>query len=171
MAANLIKFPMQAQGQESAAEFELRFKTQMRRAFFDVIQSTMEDDAKKDKAHEWLIELHKELHDRLCALMPSRKDQYDEFIDNALFAQMLRGGAFHAEQLVSLITYVFEQLKAGAAPDMDNDIDERQKQVMASFKPDASFGSIVAPFLDHSHSIIDEIVKRIMSLSEQPQAS
>ncbi len=162
---------MTSQVRESAAEFELRFKTQMRRAFFDVIRSTMEDESKKEKAHEWLVELHQELHDRLCALMPSRKDKYDEFIDTELFARMLRGGAFQTDQLASLINYVFEQLKEGAAPDMDSDIDRRQAAVMACFKPDASFGSIVSPFLDHSHLIIDEIVKRVMHLSATQQSS
>ena len=155
---------------ESAAEFEIRFKTQMRRAFFDVIQKTMEDEEKKTQAHNWLIELHKELHDRFCALVPSRKNQYDEFIDNELFARMLRGGAFKADELVSLITYVFEQLKASAAPDMDADIDRRQSEVMACFKPDASFGSIVAPFLDHSHAILDETVSRVMTFAKQQSA-
>ena len=150
---------------ETAAEFELRLHTQMRRAFFDVMQHVMEDDSKKDDAHSWLIGLHRELHDRFCALVPSRKSEYDEFLDNELFARMLRGGAFKTDQLVSLITYVFEQLKAAAAPDMDKDIDERQAAVMALFKPNASFGSIVAPFLDHAHTILDETVRRVIELS------
>ena len=151
------------------ADFEVRFKAQMRRAFFDVMQRVMEDESKKDEAHEWLIRLHEELHDRLCALVPSRKDQYDEFMDNQLFAQMLRGGVFKTDELVSLITYVFEQLKASAAPDMDKDIDSRQAAVMALFKPGASFGSIVAPFLSHAHAILDETVRRVMELSRDSE--
>ena len=154
---------------ESLEHFQLRLKTQMRRAFFDVMQSKMEDDAKRDEAHDWLIELHKELHDRFCALIPSRKAQYDDFMDNELFARMLRGGVFQTDQLVSLITYVFEQLKAGAAPDMDDDIDARQADVMSRFKPNASFGSIVAPFLDHAHAVLDETVRRVMELSTKPR--
>ena len=148
---------------ESMADLEKRMMVQMRKAFFDSIREVMESED-KEKAHDWLISLHKEMHDRIVAIMPSRKAQLDEFMDNELFARMLRGGAFQTEQVVNLINYTFEQLKLVVAPDMDEDTEKRLQHSLSNIKDGASFGSIVAPFLEHVHTLLDETQRRVVEI-------
>lgn len=151
--------------EESMADLEKRMMVQMRKAFFDSIQDVMESDD-KDKAHDWLISLHKEMHDRIVSLMPSRKEQLDEFMDNELFARMLRGGVFQTNEVVNLINYTFEQLKLIVAPDMDSDTDLRLQDSLSKVKTGASFGSIVAPFLQHVHTLLDETTRRVLQIRQ-----
>jgi len=151
---------------ESMADLEKRMMEQMRKAFFDSIQEVMESDD-KEKAHDWLISLHNEMHDRFVSLMPSRKDQLDDFRDNELFARMLRGGAFRTKEVVNLINYTFEQLKLIVAPDMDSDTDLRLQDSLSKVKTGASFGSIVAPFLQHVHTLLDETTRRVLEIRQQ----
>lgn len=134
----------------------------MRRAFFDAIEHALQAEDKSD-AIEWLIRLHDELGQRFTAVLPSKARDITDRMDNELFAQQLRSGAYGSEQLGPLIEYTWALLRMACAPDMDRQVHDSYTTVASALVPGAAFSTIVPIYLEHAHSQLDEIILRIQS--------
>jgi len=148
------------------ADLRERLSIQMRRAFFDALELKLEAKD-KGEAIEWLITLHDELGKRFAAVLPSKKPDIDDRMDNELFAQLLKAGAYGSEQLGPLIEYTWALLRMACAPDMDAELREAYGQVAGALVPGAAFGKVVPLYLKHAHTQLDEIIRRIRDLHGQ----
>jgi len=145
------------------ADLRERLAIQMRRAFFDTLELKLDAD-EKGEAIEWLISLHDELGKRFAAVLPSKKRDIDDRMDNELFAQLLRAGAYGSEQLGPLIEYTWALLRMACAPDMDVAIQDAYEQVSCALVPGAAFSTVVPLYLKHAHAQLDEVIYRIRKL-------
>ena len=142
-----------------------RLRVQMRKAFFDVLQDALaaEDNI---KAVPWLIRLHDELGKRFCAVLPSKRRDIEDRIDNQLFAQQIGAGTYGSEQMGPLIEYTWALLRMACAPDMDAQVQEAYDNVAAALVPGAAFSDVVPLYLKEAHGQLDEIIRRIKQLKE-----
>ena len=85
-------------------------------------------------------------------------------MDNELFAQQLRAGAYGSEQLGPLIEYTWALLRMACAPDMDKEVHDSYTTVASALVPGAAFSAIVPMYLKHAHGQLDEIIRRIQGL-------
>ena len=85
-------------------------------------------------------------------------------MDNELFAQLLRTGAYGSEQLGPLIEYTWTLLRMACAPDMDQEVNDSYKAVASALVPGAAFSAVVPIYLKHAHGQLDEIIKRIQGI-------
>ena len=146
------------------ADLRERLSIQMRRAFFDALEDKLTADDKSE-AIEWLIALHDELGKRFTAVLPSQKLDIGDRMDNQMFAQLLKAGAYGSEQLGPLIEYTWALLRMACAPDMDAEIQDAYEQVAGALLPGAAFGTVVPLYLKHAHTQLDEIIRRIRDLN------
>jgi len=144
-------------------ELRERLSIQMRRAFFDSLENKLEADDKSE-AIEWLVRLHGELGQRLAAVLPSKKRDIADRLDNELFGQQLRAGAYGSEQLGPLIEYTWALLRMACAPDMDADVQAAYDTVAASLVPGAAFSTVVPLYLRCAHAQLDEVIRRVREL-------
>lgn len=146
-------------------DLQQRLAVQMRRAFFDVMQSKL---AAHDptEAVEWLIRLHSELGQRFAAVLPSKAGEIRDHMDSELFAQQLRAGTYGSEQLGPLIEYTWALLRTACAPDMDAAVGKAYDAVASALVPGAPFSAVVPLYLNHAHAQLDEIIRRIKELKE-----
>lgn len=144
-----------------------RLSVQMRRAFFDSLQQKLEADDKSE-AVDWLVRLHGELGQRFAAVLPSQKRDITDRLDNGLFGQQLRAGAYGSEQLGPLIEYTWALLRMACAPDMDQAVQAAYDEVAASLVPGAAFSTVVPLYLKCAHTQLDEVIRRIRELNHPP---
>ena len=148
----------------AGADLQQRLSTQMRRAFFDTLEHKLKA-SDKSEAIEWLIRLHDELGKRFAAVLPSKKRDIMDRLDNELFAQQLRGGAYGSEQLGPLIEYTWALLRMACAPDMDCAVQAAYETVSASLVPGAAFSTVVPLYLKCAHTQLDEVIRRIREIN------
>ena len=144
-------------------DLQERLATQMRRAFFDVMQAKLAAPDKTE-AVDWLVRLHDELGRRFAAVLPSKAAEIREHMDNELFAQQLRAGTYGSEHLGPLIEYTWRLLRMACAPDMDAAVAKAYDAVASSLVPGAPFSAVVPLYLNHAHAQLDEIIRRIKEL-------
>jgi len=142
-----------------------RLSTQMVRALFDSLEDKLKAHDKSE-AVEWLIRLHDELGKRFAAVLPSKRVDIADRLDNTLFAQQLRGGKYGSEQLGPLIEYTWALLRMACSPDMDAQVHDAYSVVSASMVPGAAFSTVVPLYLKNAHEQLDEIIRRINELRE-----
>ena len=101
---------------------ELRTHMQviMRRVFFEQMETRMA--SAPQETVDWLVRLHQELADRFAAVLPSKTSEIRDHMDNELFAQQMRAGAYGSEELGPLIEYTWTLLRTACAPDMDAEV-------------------------------------------------
>lgn len=146
-------------------DVQARLRVQMRRAFFDVLQEKLAAEDKRE-AVEWLVRLHGELGQRFAAVLPSKRADISDRLDNQLFAQQLRAGTYGSAQLGPLIEYTWALLRMACAPDMDAQVQASYTHVAASLVPGAAFSNVVPIYLQEAHGQLDEIIRRIEELRE-----
>ena len=145
-------------------DIQQRLQVQMRRAFFDTIENRMQ--TQPAKAIEWLVELHGEVRERFCAILPSKAAEVKERLDTELFAQQMRAGAYGSEQMGPLIEYTWTLLRTACAPDMDEAVQKAYTEVAGALVPGAQFSQVVPLYLRLVHTQLDEIIRRVRELHE-----
>ena len=141
-----------------------RLSVQMRRAFFDSLELRLGAEDTHE-ATEWLVRLHGELGQRFAAVLPSQKRDIADKLDNELFGQQLRAGAYGSGQLGPLIEYTWALLRMACAPDMDTEVQAAYDTVAASLVPGAAFSTVVPLYLRCAHTQLDEVIRRIRELN------
>ena len=137
-----------------------QIKTQFYRAFDDLLTQSLSGDSPD---WSWLVRLYGELRDRIFMLTPRRSDireELEENMDVELFEQMISNGAFRAQEMWNLVTYVFELLKTGEAPARNESTTNIVQELHSIFSADGvTIATFVPIFLRKAHQKIDEIEK------------
>lgn len=145
------------------SDFSTRCEIRMRRVFFDALQDRLSANDEREVV-EWFVRLHGELCHRLASVLPSKRADIGERMDNQLFAQQLRAGACGPEQLGPLIQYTWELLRMACAPDMDAQVQASCRQLEASLVPGAAISDVLPRYLQEAHAQLDMIVDRIQKM-------
>lgn len=129
-----------------------QIKNNMRKAFFDIIDETVNSD-KPD--YDWIVKLYTELRDRLLAFL--RKDgkiykQLEESFDIPLFKQMIENDVFEMESMVKLVNNMFYWIVKLQAPVRDTETSEAKSRI---FKSEPS--KMISTFLKEVHICIDKM--------------
>ncbi len=139
-------------------KIEEQIKTQFYKAFDDLLTESLSGD---NPDWSWLVRLYGELRQRICMLTPRRSDIHRELAENMdieLFEQMVTNGAFRAQEMWNLVSYVFDLLKEREAPARNANTTETVQELYASFsKEGATIATFVPVFLKTAHQKIDEI--------------
>ena len=139
-------------------KIEEQIKTQFYKAFDDLLTESLSGD---NPDWSWLVRLYGELRQRICMLTPRRSDIHRELAENMdieLFEQMVTNGAFRAQEMWNLVSYVFDLLKEREAPARNANTTETVQELYASFsKKGATIATFVPVFLKTAHQKIDEI--------------
>lgn len=135
---------------------QTQISNQFKKAFDDLLEKKL-----VEKDFEWVARLYVEIRERLCNLIPRRKDLHEkirEEMDATIFVQMLENDMFKIEQILNLINYVFGWFEKLQSPHRD-DATEKRKQELYVFlrKPNCTLASFVPFFIKKMHIIIDEI--------------
>ena len=137
-----------------------QIKTQFYRAFDDLLTQSLSGDSPD---WSWLVRLYGELRDRIFMLTPRRSDireELEENMDVELFEQMISNGAFRAQEMWNLVTYVFELLKTREAPARNESTTNIVQELHSIFSADGvTIATFVPIFLRKAHQKIDEIEK------------
>jgi hypothetical protein len=104
---------------------------------------------------------------RFAAVLPSKARDIADRMDNELFAQQLKAGAYGSEQMGPLIEYTWALLRMACAPDMDSDIQAAYEEVASSLVPGAAFSAVIPLYLRCAHEQLDEVIRRIRELNRK----
>jgi hypothetical protein len=130
----------------------------MMRAFFDVLTSKLNSEPPD---YEWVVRLYSEIRTRLANLTPTRQDlraELEEAMDVELFDQMLRNNAYSAENLHTLVKFVFTRMASLEAPARNVSTSAMLGELQAELqRPGCTFASFVPHFLRSTHVKLDEI--------------
>jgi len=131
---------------------EEQIKDNMRKAFFDIIDQTVNSD-KPD--YDWIVKLYTELRDRLLSFL--RKDgklykELNESFDIPLFKQMIENDVFDLESMVKLVNNMFNWILKLQAPARDTETSEAKSRVFNS-EPT----KMISTFLKEVHICIDKM--------------
>lgn len=131
---------------------EEQIKDNMRKAFFDIIDQTVNSD-KPD--YDWIVKLYTELRDRLLSFL--RKDgklykELNESFDIPLFKQMIENDVFDLESMVKLVNNMFNWILKLQAPTRDTETSEAKSRVFNS-EPT----KMISTFLKEVHICIDKM--------------
>lgn len=113
---------------------------------------------------EQLVRLHGDLGQRLTSVLPSKRADIGERMDNELFAQQLRAGAYGSEQLGPLIEYTWALLRMACTPSMNAQVQASYRQVVASLVLGASVSDMALLYFNEAHDQLDKIIKRIQKM-------
>ena len=131
---------------------EEQIKDNMRKAFFDIIDQTVNSD-KPD--YDWIVKLYTELRDRLLSFL--RKDgklykELNESFDIPLFKQMIENDVFDLESMIKLVNNMFNWILKLQAPARDTETSEAKSRVFNS-EPT----KMISTFLKEVHICIDKM--------------
>jgi len=95
----------------------------------------------------------------ICGTQDIHKE-LEENMDAELFEQMISNGAFRAQEMWNLVTYVFELLKTREAPARNESTTNIVQELYSIFSTDGvTIATFVPVFLRKAHQKIDEIEK------------
>ena len=151
---------------EGIESLQIRLAQQMRRAFFDKLAEDLEKE--DPQAADWLIKLHNELVMRLCALRPGRKSEIVDKMDTDIFGQKIKARAFRGEDMAGMVAFTFEIMREIVAPDMDNDLNMAEQDVLTKMSdPEPKFSVIVPSFISEVHQLLDTTINRIENMRKK----
>ena len=133
-------------------EIERQIKVQMKKAFFDLIDNTVNSE-KPD--YEWITNLYSELRDRLCCF--TKKDsktylQIMEEFDVELFNQMITNDVFDQNSFLKLVNNSFGWIEKLQAPERDEFTREAKTRVLSSDPK-----NFISSFLKEIHNCLDNL--------------
>ena len=132
-------------------KIESQIKEQMHKAFFDLIDETVNSE-KPD--YEWITRLYVEIRDRLCFYIKKDSHVYKQILeefDEKLFFQMCSNDVFDYISMGKLINNTFDWIKKLQAPIRDEFLEESKNRVLQT--TDAA--KIISTFLKEIHICLD----------------
>jgi len=137
---------------ESTDEIENQIKVQMKRAFFNLIDDTVNSE-KPD--YVWITNLYTELRDRLCCFTLKDSKSYLKIIeefDVELFNQMITNDIFDQNSFFKLVNNTFGWIEKLQAPMRDESTRESKNRVLSS-EPKI----FISTFLKEIHTCLDNL--------------
>jgi hypothetical protein len=129
---------------------EKQIKEMYEKAFFDVIDDTINSD-KPD--YDWIVNLYTEIKNRLIRYVKKDSKKYellDSQFDIELFRQMIENDAFSMDSLLKLVNNTFYWIEKLQAPERDNET-KKSKQIIFG----ASKDKIVSTFVREANRCVD----------------
>jgi len=137
---------------ESTDEIENQIKVQMKRAFFNLIDDTVNSE-KPD--YVWITNLYTELRDRLCCFTRKDSKSYLKIIeefDVELFNQMITNDVFDQNSFFKLVNNTFGWIEKLQAPMRDEFTRESKNRVLLSDPK-----NFISTFLKEIHTCLDNL--------------
>ena len=137
---------------ESMDEIENQIKVQMKRAFFNLIDDTVNSE-KPD--YVWITNLYTELRDRLCCFTRKDSKSYLKIIeefDVELFNQMITNDVFDQNSFLKLVNNTFGWIEKLQAPMRDESTRESKNRVLSSDPK-----NFISTFLKEIHNCLDNL--------------
>ena len=133
-------------------KIEIQIKEQMRKSFFDLIDTTVNSD-KPD--YDWITNLYTEIRDRLGKYL--KKDgktfkQLQEDFDIELFKQMIVMDVFDLNSMLKLVNNTFGWIFKLQAPARDKETENAKSNVLRS-EPN----KMISTFIKEVHICLDNI--------------
>ena len=133
-------------------KIEIQIKEQMRKSFFDLIDSSVNSE-KPD--YEWITNLYNEIRDRLSKYL--KKDgktfkQIQEDFDIELFKQMIVMDVFDLNSMLKLVNNTFNWIFKLQAPVRDEETKISKNKVLTS-EPN----KMISTFIKEAHICLDNI--------------
>jgi hypothetical protein len=136
---------------------ENQIKTQMNKAFWDLV----DEKIGKDLDVDWLVRLYAELSTRLTRWLRPGKSLHTEITnayDVKFFEQKVKNGAFDQAELLVLINTTFDYVRQIQSPERDQDLDNSKNEILKyTQEKDATFGKTVVKFLKTIHIALDHV--------------
>ena len=132
-------------------KIELQIKEQMNKAFFDLIDETVNSE-KPD--YVWITKLYVEIRERLCFYIKKDSATYKQILeqfDEKLFFQMCTNDVFDYIAMGKLINNSFDWIKKLQAPNRDEFLETSKNKVLET--TDAT--KIISTFLKEIHTCLD----------------
>ena len=133
-------------------EIENQIKIQMKKAFFNLIDGTVNSE---NPDYVWITNLYTELRDRLCCF--TRKDSKSYFkiieeFDVELFNQMITNDVFDQNSFFKLVNNTFGWIEKLQAPMRDESTRESKNRVLSSDPK-----NFISTFLKEIHNCLDNL--------------
>lgn len=146
--------------------------TQMKKAFFDIMDAKLVEDSKlDDDTVKWMGTLLKEVKDRILYLIKGERgelkgkrlimyNEIDRGLDVPFFEQRIRHGVFSKEDLGQIVMFTLAKVKALQSSSRDAALNEIQTRLfddnsVDGFRMGKAFGDFIRVF--HTHM---EVVER-----------
>ncbi len=129
-----------------------QIKEQMRKAFFDLIDQTVNSD-KPD--YDWIKRLYLEIRDRLSRYLKKDSKSFkkiQEDFDGDFFYQLITNDVFDFNSMLSLIENTFYWIKNLQAPVRDQSSEESKNKILKS-EPQ----KMISTFLKEVHICLDNL--------------
>ncbi len=139
-------------------KIEEQIKEQMNKAYFDIIDQTVNSETPD---YEWLKNLYIEIRDRLCFFIKKESKVYKQIhneFDVELFYQMITNDVFDAKSMYSLVECTFKWIENLQAPIRDESTLEAKNRV---FKSESK--KMISTFLKEVHICINNIEEDLQS--------
>lgn len=143
-----------------------QIKTQMKKAFWDLIKSDLESEPQK---FEHLIILIEEIKQRLINLTPRNeelKKDINESIDLEFLKELFENKAFESKEFSNLIMYLIHKLEIYCAPARDKDISKFKTDTLDKFKDTVVYSEFLPWFFTEYHSHLDTIAQDISNFKK-----
>ena len=146
---------------ETMADFEKRMMEQMRKAFFDSIQQIMESEHGESTRLADFFAQKKRPHCGADAIAKAELDGSGQ----RFVARMLRGGAFKTEHCQPHQLHI-RTVKAACGSGHGRRYGVAPAGLTQQGQNRSVFCSMVAPFLQHVHTLLDETTRRVVEIRQ-----
>ena len=146
-----------------ADDLQSRLQTQMRKAYWDLLEKEASCRPLGEKTVGWIVQLYTELRGRLAGLTPRRADLHQELAaamdTGALEAQLRDPAGVPPADLRRVVEYVYTKLLNLCAPAQDQALrcDRAVLLGLLDTGYDVTLGTFMVELLQRVHRAVDEI--------------
>ena len=156
--------------EEILEKLNTQIDTQMKKAFFDLVDSKLVEDSKlDDETVKWMGTLLKEVKDRILYLIKGERGELggqrlamyteiDRGLDIPFFEQRIKHGVFSMNDMGQIVLFSLAKLKDLQSPERDGVLDEIRTRLFADnpvddFRMGKAFGDFIRAFHLHMDTV------------------
>ncbi len=143
-----------------------RIKQSLHQAFWDTLIQELDSDP---PIYTQLLKILSEIQDLFCKFVPNRPDiqqEIKERIDIELLSNMINNNAFEDEDLYNLTEYIISLVKRFQPPDMDDKVNEWEKEMQKQFHQEFKYSEFLVIFFQSVYNMIHTIIDYINRLDQ-----
>lgn len=143
-----------------------QIKQSLNQAFWDILIQELDS---KPPIYTQLLKILSEIRDLFCQFVPNRNDiqqEIKERIDIELLSNMINNNAFEDQDLYNLTEYIISLVKRFQPPDMDDKVNEWEKEMQKQFNQEFKYSDFLVIFLQSVYNMIHTIIDYIKRLNE-----
>ena len=146
---------------------EEQIKTQMYKAFWDLIETDLKSEPQNFRH---LMILIKEIKYKLKGFVPNRSDihkEFDENLDINFLEHLFNEKSMNPNHFFELVKFIINKIKHFCAPHMDNDVKKWEKDVMLTMSTEIEYAFFIPYFFKKAYEYIDQIENDIKNFYEK----